>query len=135
MTPRLLRYRSSRKWTAVVSILEGTRNSYGLGPVSVLPDFQRQGVGKALIKEGLSRWKQMNAPGCCLVGYPDYDRKLGFENMPGLVYEGVPQEFFFALSFDGHVPQGAVTVHKAFIAGRSGSWAFDGSKARGKPYD
>jgi putative acetyltransferase len=36
--------------------------------------------------------------------------------MPGLVLEGVPQEFFFALSFDGHTPQGTVTFHDAFKA-------------------
>ncbi len=35
-----------------VTISDGTRNWYGLGPVSVLPDYQRQGIGKALIWEG-----------------------------------------------------------------------------------
>ena len=78
-----------------VTISDGTRNWYGLGPVSVLPAYQRQGVGKALIREGLSRLKAMNAQGCCLVGHPDYYRKFGFINMPGLVLEGVPQEVFF----------------------------------------
>lgn len=36
--------------------------------------------------------------------------------MPGLILEGVPQEVFFALSFDGHTPQGAVTFHEGFKA-------------------
>lgn len=99
-----------------VSISDGTRNWYGLGPVSVLPEYQRQGIGKALIQEGLSRLKEMNAQGCCLVGHPDYYRKFGFKNMPGLVPEGVPQEVFFALSFNGHTPQGAITFHDAFKA-------------------
>lgn len=100
-----------------LAISDGTRNWYGLGPVSVLPECQRQGIGKALIREGLSRLKDMNAQGCCLVGHPDYYRKFGFENMPGLVLEGVPQEVFFALSFDGHTPQGTVTFHEGFMAG------------------
>ena len=99
-----------------VTISDGTRNWYGLGPVSVLPEYQRQGVGKALIQEGLSRLKDMNAKGCCLVGHPDYYRKFGFKNMPELVLEGVPQEVFFALSFDGHTSQGTVTFHDAFKA-------------------
>jgi putative acetyltransferase len=99
-----------------VTISDGTRNWYGLGPVSVLPAYQRQGVGKALIREGLARLKAMNAQGCCLVGHPDYYRKFGFVNMPGLVLEGVPQAVFFALSFGGHVPQGAVAFHEAFKA-------------------
>jgi putative acetyltransferase len=99
-----------------VTISDGTRNWYGLGPVSVLPAYQRQGVGKALIREGLSRLKALNARGCCLVGHPDYYRKFGFMNMPGLVLEGVPHEVFFALSFDGHSPQGAVAFHEGFKA-------------------
>jgi len=99
-----------------VTISDGTRNWYGLGPVSVLPEYQRQGIGKALIQEGLSRLKDMNAQGCCLVGHPDYYRKFGFSNMSGLVHEGVPQDVFFALSFDGHIPQGTVTFHEGFKA-------------------
>lgn len=99
-----------------VSISDGTRDWYGLGPVSVLPEYQRQGIGKALIREGLSRLKGMRARGCCLVGHPEYYRKFGFNNIPGLVHEGVPPEVFFALSFDGHVPHGKVTFHGGFQA-------------------
>ena len=99
-----------------LTISNGTRNWYGLGPVSVLPEYHRQGIGKALIREGLSRLKAMNAQGCCLVGHPDYYRKFGFKNMPGLVLEGVPPEVFFALFFDGPAPQGTVIFHDAFKA-------------------
>jgi len=59
-----------------VTISDGTQNWYGLGPVSVLPEHQRKGIGKSLIQEGLSRLKNLNAQGCCLVGHPDYYRKL-----------------------------------------------------------
>lgn len=100
-----------------VSISDGTRDWYGLGPISVLPEYQRQGIGKALILEGLSRLNTLNAKGCCLVGHPDYYRKFGFKNMPGLVLEGVPSKVFFALSFDSHTPQGTVTFHEGFKAG------------------
>lgn len=99
-----------------VSISDGTENWYGLGPVSVLPEYQRKGICKALIQEGLARIKAMNAQGCCLVGHPDYYRKFGFKNMSGLVHEGVPQEVFLALSFYGHAPQGTVTFHEGFRA-------------------
>ena len=70
-----------------VTISDGTQNWYGLGPVSVLPEFQRQGIGTALIKEGLSRLRDLNAQGCCLVGHPEYYRQIGFKNMPGLAHE------------------------------------------------
>jgi putative acetyltransferase len=99
-----------------VTISDGTPNWHGLGPVSVLPEHQRQGIGKALIWEGLSRLKDLNARGCCLVGHPDYYKKFGFKNISGLMLEGVPQEVFFALSFDGHTPQGTVTFHEGFKA-------------------
>ncbi len=99
-----------------VTISDGTRDWYGLGPVSVLPAYQRQGIGKALIREGLSRLKEMNAQGCCLVGHPDYYKKFGFKTISGLVHEGVPPEVFFALSFDGRYPQGSVAFHEGFKA-------------------
>ncbi|OIO69036.1 MAG: GNAT family N-acetyltransferase [Zetaproteobacteria bacterium CG1_02_53_45] len=89
-----------------VTISDGTMNWYGLGPVSVLPEYQRKGIGKALIGEGLSRLKDLGAKGCCLVGYPEYYKKFGFENVSGLVLQGIPPEVFFALSFDGYFPQG-----------------------------
>jgi putative acetyltransferase len=99
-----------------VTISDGTPDWYGLGPVSVLPEYQRKGIGKALIQEGLSRLKDLNARGCCLVGHPDYYRKFGFRNTPGFVYEGVPPEVFLALTFDGYTQQGTVTFHEGFKA-------------------
>lgn len=99
-----------------ITISDGTRNWYGLGPVSVLPEYHRQGIGKALINEGLSRLKAMNAQGCCLVGHPDYYIKFGFTNIPELVHEGVPPEVFFALPFDRKIPQGKVEFHEGFWA-------------------
>ena len=99
-----------------VAISDGTSNWYGLGPVSVLPKYQRRGIGKALIREGLSRLRELGAKGCCLAGHPQYYRKFGFENVIGLGHAGVPQEVFFALAFDGHLPQGDVMFHEAFKA-------------------
>lgn len=99
-----------------VTISDGTQNWCGLGPVSVLPEHQRKGIGKSLILEGISRLKGLNAKGCCLVGHPDYYRKLGFKNVSGLVHEGVPQQVFLAMSFDGQIPQGTVNFHDGFKA-------------------
>jgi putative acetyltransferase len=99
-----------------VTISDGTEGWYGLGPLSVAPEYHRRGIGKALTNEGLSRLRSLGAAGCCLVGHPDYYKKFGFKNVSGLVYEGVPQEFFFALSFDGHIPQGKVVFHDGFKA-------------------
>ena len=99
-----------------VAISDGTRGWYGLGPVSVLPEYQSQGIGKALIREGLSRLKDLHARGCCLVGHPEYYRKRGFGNVQGLVLEGVPPEVFLALPLEGKAPQGSVMFHEGFKA-------------------
>lgn len=99
-----------------VTMSDGTNGWYGFGPVSVLPDYQDQGVGKALIEKGLSRLNDINAKGCCLVGHPEYYKKFGFKNTSELVCEGVPQEVFFVLSFDGDIPRGEVIFHEAFKA-------------------
>jgi len=99
-----------------VMISDGTSNWYGLGPVSVLPQFQRTGIGTGLINEGLMRLKEINAGGCCLVGHPEYYRRFGFENTSVLTLEGVPPEYFFVLSFNGNIPQGTVSFHEAFKA-------------------
>ncbi|MDZ7832812.1 MAG: N-acetyltransferase [Desulfobacterales bacterium] len=99
-----------------VTISDGTPDWYGLGLVSVSPEYQRQGIGKALIREGLAQLREMHARGCCLVGYPEYYKKLGFDNVPELVHEGVPPEVFLTMSFDGNIPQGTVTFHEGFKA-------------------
>ena len=78
-----------------VTISDGTPDWYGLGPVSVLPEYQRGGIGSSLILEGISRLKDLRARGCCLVGHPGYYRRFGFQNIPGLGHEGVPAEVFF----------------------------------------
>jgi putative acetyltransferase len=80
-----------------VGMSDGTPDWYGLGPVSVLPEWQRQGIGTALIREGLARLPAIHARGCCLVGHPGYYGRFGFANPPTLVLEGVPPEVFFAL--------------------------------------
>jgi len=99
-----------------VTISDGTGDWYGLGPVSVLPEYQRRGIGTALVKEGISRLKALNARGCCLVGHPDYYKRFGFRHIQALTHEGVPPEAFFALAFDDCYPHGAVEFHDAFTA-------------------
>lgn len=87
---------------------------YGLAPVSVSPQRQHQGVGSALINEGLAQLQQLGAKGCVLLGEPDYYGKFGFEAVADLVLAGVPPEYFQALSFGDHMPSGTVKYHAAF---------------------
>ncbi|MCE0495471.1 GNAT family N-acetyltransferase [Vibrio salinus] len=82
-----------------VSMSDGTKDWYGLGPLSVHPDYQRRGVGKALIEKGLTRLKKRNAKGCCLVGHPEYYPRFGFKNADGLILDGIPPEVFLFFLF------------------------------------
>lgn len=99
-----------------VTIADGTEGWYGLGPVSVMPEYQKQGIGKALVNEGLSKLREMGAGGCALVGDPDYYTHLGFKNNPGLIYEGINQEYFMVMPFTKTIPEGIVTFHEGFLA-------------------
>jgi len=97
-----------------VTFSDGSENWYGLGPISVLPDYQKQGIGTRLVNEGLSLLKAMRADGCVLVGDPDYYKRFAFSSPDGLRYEGVPQENFLALSFCNRIPTGIAQFHEAF---------------------
>ena len=99
-----------------VIISDGTKDWYGLGPISVLPDYQKQGIGKSLVNQGLSLLKEMGGKGCALVGDPNYYKRYGFKNYPELIHDGVPQEVFLALPFNEKIPQGTIIFHEAFSA-------------------
>lgn len=99
-----------------VEISDGSKGWYGLGPVSVTPDLQKQGIGKSLINEGLSLLKAQSAKGCMLVGDPGYYQRFGFKNHPDLIHEGIPQEVFLILLFIDPLPKGTVQFHNGFRA-------------------
>jgi len=99
-----------------VSISDGALNWYGVGPLSVLPSCHKQGIGKALMQEGIRILKTMGGKGCALVGDPEYYKRFGFRNIPALIHEGVPQEYFLALPLDENIPRGKVEFHEGFWA-------------------
>jgi putative acetyltransferase len=97
-----------------ITISDGSLNWYGLGPISVLPEYQKQGIGKSLILKGLSVLKDKGGQGCALVGEPNYYKRFRFKNIQGLIHEGIPQEVFLALPFGKNIPQGTVAFHEGF---------------------
>lgn len=99
-----------------VTLSSGENGWYGLGPISVWPHKQGQGVGSALMKAALHELRQLGAAGCVVLGDPGYYGRFGFKTYPGLTLPGIPQEYFQALPFTGEVPMGAVQYHSAFEA-------------------
>ena len=98
------------------TISDGSQNWYGIGPLSVTPELQRQGIGGSLLLEGMRQLKARGAEGCVLVGDPGYYVRFGFRNLPALRLEGVPPENFMALPFAEMNARGNVDFHEAFFA-------------------
>jgi putative acetyltransferase len=99
-----------------VIISDSSLDWYGLGPISVVPELQKQGIGKSLMREGLSLLRSLGAKGCVLVGDPGYYARFGFKNLPDLFVGGVPPQYVLALPFEESKAHGAVVFHEAFNA-------------------
>ncbi|MSU92339.1 GNAT family N-acetyltransferase [Rhodobacteraceae bacterium 2CG4] len=79
---------------------------FGLGPVAVLPDRQRGGIGSALIRAGLDRSQASGARGCVLIGSPAYYRRFGFAADGRVSYRAIPTRNVMWLAFGDHRPAG-----------------------------
>ncbi|MBP0578878.1 N-acetyltransferase [Labrys sp. LIt4] len=99
-----------------VTIDGAFRHWYGLGPVSVRPDRQKNGIGRALIETGLADLRRQEAQGCVVLGDPAYYGRFGFKNEVRLCLPGVPPVYFQCLPFGADMPQGDVAYHPAFEA-------------------
>ncbi len=97
-----------------ISISDAAQDWYGLGPVSVWPEMQGQGIGGALIKRGIADLRQLGAKGVVLLGSPEYYSRFGFTHEPQVTFPGPPPEYFQALVLDGDLPSGEVTYARAF---------------------
>lgn len=97
-----------------VSLSDGSLGWFGLGPVSVSPEWQGLGIGSELVREVLKRLAGQGAAGCVVLGDPSYYQRFGFANAPNLVLPDVPPEYFMARSFGVSIPSGTVTYHPAF---------------------
>ncbi len=76
------------------------KETISLTPIAVLPEFQKQGIGGELIKEGLKACKQLGYDSAIVLGHPEYYPEFGFKqaNTWGIKDPfGVPAEAFMAL--------------------------------------
>ncbi len=84
-----------------------TITGMGLGPMAVLPEYQRQGIGSQLVTLGLEVLRRRNCPFVVVLGHPDYYPRFGFRKASayGLKsqWEGVPDEAFMVIVLDGDV--------------------------------
>ena len=99
-----------------VSISDGSDGWYGLGPISVAPERQRQGIGGRLMIQTMAALRRLDASGCVVLGDPDFYHRFGFKTEPSLVLPDVPPEYFQTVTLQGPVPSGTVSYHEAFLA-------------------
>lgn len=90
---------------------------YGLGPVSVRPDRQGEGIGSALIRHGLELLRSSGAEGCVVLGEPAYYGRFGFRGGNDLCYPEAPAPYFQWINFVGTPVSGTVGYNPAFSAG------------------
>ncbi len=96
--------------------IEGTTRWFGLGPVAVLPEYQRRGIGERLIRDALRRLYGLGGAGCVVLGEPAYYGRFGFVADPALRFGDAPFGYFQRLGFGSEPPAGEVTYHPAFGA-------------------
>lgn len=97
-----------------LSMSNGEVGWYGVGPLSVLPKYQKKGIGTQLMQNGMERLISMGARGCILVGDPNYYARLGFAVCEGLVFPGVPHEYILFKPFCHAMPKGEFSFSPAF---------------------
>ncbi|KVM04931.1 GCN5 family acetyltransferase [Burkholderia ubonensis] len=96
----------------------GESGWYGLAPLAVLPDCQRQSVGAGLVRTGLDALRRLGARGCVVLGEPAYYARFGFGPAGDIVFPQAPREYLMVLPFDAAAPSpaGEVRYHASFYA-------------------
>jgi len=93
---------------------------FGLGPISVHPEFQRKGFGSQLIREGLAKCESSGSLACFILGSPTYYQRFGFRNgyQAGFWYKKDEDNRAFQVIFwdnaDRHLPPSEVRYAEAF---------------------
>ncbi len=93
---------------------DGAPEWHALGPVAVLPEHQRVGIGSRLVREGLERIREMGAAGCIVVGDPAYYTRFGWRVSPEHAPPGQPADYFMVQVLGGPPPEGPIAFHPVF---------------------
>ena len=99
-----------------LAVASGDTDWYGVGPLSVLPEYQRKGIGTLLMQQGMAALAKMGARGYVLVGDPAFYTRLGFSRCTHLTLTGVPPEYLLGKAFGHTMPRGEVSFSPAFAA-------------------
>ncbi len=83
------------------SKLQAPDQCVALAPVSVMPNCQKQGIGFALIRQGLAHARQDNWQAVFVLGEPEYYQRFGFDLDLAEKFEtAYPKQYFMALELE-----------------------------------
>jgi len=74
-----------------------------LGPMAVLPAYQRQGIGSRLVERGVERLRSDGSPFIVVIGHPEFYPRFGFESAGA--YQSVVKVAELAMSSDSIISQ------------------------------
>lgn len=97
-----------------ITISDGSKRWYALGPISVIPLRQRVGIGSTLTEAGVARLRVLGAAGCVVLGDPKYYARLGFTHDPALACPGPHPEYLQRILLAGAPAHGMVGFAPAF---------------------
>jgi predicted N-acetyltransferase YhbS len=113
MFSEVMVYSGETAWEAVV-----------LGPIAVMPDLQRQGVGGMLIRTGMQHCRELGYALVVLTGHPAYYTRFGFAPAMGIGLTcniPISDEMFMAYAIRAIVEDrqsGARDTPKAVVVGK-----------------
>ena len=92
----------------------------GLAPMAVLPEYQRKGIGAALVRAGLDQCKKIGFGAVVVLGHKSYYPRFGF--FPAIRFGfsceyDVPEDAFMCIELQKDYLQGVtgkISYHPAF---------------------
>ena len=90
-----------------------------LGPISVQPERQGEGIGRALIEAGAAYWREAGVKGLVVLGDPALYARFGFACGTPLHIEGPLAAYFQVLPFGEDIPACSVEFAPAFGPARA----------------
>jgi putative acetyltransferase len=93
----------------------GVITGAALGPMAVVPEYQRQGIGSKLVEAGNEKLQDDDCPFIIVLGHPNYYPRFGFRpaSMYGIECEWVvPDDVFMLLVLDEAKMQGVSGLAK-----------------------